>query len=185
MTGERSPTRMGCEALLAHLSAHGVGYQRRDHCAVFTCDEADRHVQGLPGARTKNLFLRDRKGRRHFLLVIRPDQTIDLAALGERLGARGIGFASERRLERHLGVAAGAVSMLALLNDRSNAVEPIVDARLWASESFQCHPMVNTVTLVIRRDDLQALLERRGHRVRAMTLPERVPADATRAPDSS
>ena len=171
MTADAAPP-MDSEALLGHLAAHGVHYQRRDHPAVFTCDEADRHVQGLVGARTKNLFLRDRKGRRHFLLVIRPEQTIDLAALGERLGARGVGFASPQRLQRHLGVAAGAVSMLALLNDRSNAVEPIVDAALWASDSFLCHPLINTVTLVIRRNDLQALLARSGHSVRAMTLPE-------------
>lgn len=164
---------MGRDALIAHLESMGIGFERLDHPAVYTCDQADEQVIGLAGARTKNLFLRDRKGRRHFLLTIRPDQTIDLAALGQQLGARGIGFASPQRLARHLGVEPGAVSLLALLNDRACAVEPIVDAELWRMSAFQVHPMVNTTTLVVRRDDLERLVAQTGHEVRALELPER------------
>ncbi len=62
------------------LGLHSINYQRSDHPAVFTCEEADKLVPDLPGARTKNLFLRDRKGRHHFLLIVRPDQRVDLRA---------------------------------------------------------------------------------------------------------
>ena len=68
------------QAVYDFLKQHSINYQRSDHPAVFTCEEADKLVLDLPGARTKNLFLRDRKGRHHFLLIVRPDQRVDLRA---------------------------------------------------------------------------------------------------------
>jgi len=172
-TPSTHPEHLDRDALLAHLEGLGIHCDRLDHPAVYTCEQADARVAGLAGARTKNLFLRDRKGRRHFLLTIHPEQVIDLVALGLRLDARGIGFASPQRLQRYLGVEPGAVSLLALVNDREHAVELVIDAALWSSPAFQCHPMVNTSTLVVQRQDLERLYADSGHEVLAIQLPER------------
>ena len=155
------------------LDDHDIEYERHDHPAVFTCEEAERLVPPMPGAKTKNLFLRDRKGRRHLLVVVGYEKAVDLKALTSLLGVSKLGFASPARLERYLGVEPGSVSILGLVNDVNQEVEVIVDRDLWEAEAFRCHPLVNTSTLVISRDDLQRFLEITGHRVRTLDVPGR------------
>jgi Ala-tRNA(Pro) deacylase len=160
------------------FAEHGIEYQRQDHPPVYTCEEGLRLVPPLRGAKTKNLFLRDRKGQRHFLVTVGYEKAVDLRALREILGVSKLGFASPQRLERYLGVDPGAVSLLAVVNDTNREVEVIVDEGLWAAEAFQCHPLVNTSTLVVSRDDLCRFLEITGHAVRVLDVPGRDRLDA-------
>ena len=155
------------------LDDHDIEYERHDHPAVFTCEQAERLVPPMPGAKTKNLFLRDRKGRRHLLVVVGYEKSVDLRTLSPLLGVSKLGFASPARLERYLGVEPGSVSILGLVNDVNLEVEVIVDQDLWEAEAFRCHPLVNTSTLVISRDDLQHFLEITGHRLRLLDVPGR------------
>lgn len=155
------------------LADHGIEYERYDHPAVFTCEQAERLVPDMPAAKTKNLFLRDRKGRRHFLVVVGYEKSVDLKGLTALLGVRKLGFASPERLRRYLGVDAGSVSILGLMNDVDRAVEVIVDEGLWGAEAFRCHPLVNTSTLAISRDDIQRFLEITGHQARILDVPGR------------
>jgi len=155
------------------LADHDIEYERHDHPAVFTCEQAERLVPDMPAAKTKNLFLRDRKGRRHFLVVVGYEKAVDLKALTPLLGVRKLGFASPERLKRYLGVDAGSVSILGLMNDADQAVEVIVDEGLWGAEAFRCHPLVNTSTLAISRDDIQRFLQITGHQVRILDVPGR------------
>jgi Ala-tRNA(Pro) deacylase len=155
------------------LADHDIAYERHDHPPVFTCEEAERLVPDVPAAKTKNLFLRDRKGRRHFLVVVGYEKAVDLKALTSLLGVSKLGFASPARLKRHLGVDPGSVSILGLVNDVDQAVEVIVDEDLWGAEAFRCHPLVNTSTLTIPRDDLQRFLHITGHQVRILDVPGR------------
>ena len=155
------------------LADHDVEYDRHDHPPVFTCEEAERLVPDLPAAKTKNLFLRDRKGRRHFLVVVGYEKAVDLKALCPLLGVKKLGFAPPARLERYLGVEPGAVSILGLVNDAEGEVEVIVDEALWGAEALRCHPLVNTSTLVISRDDVQRFLETTGHQPRILDVPGR------------
>jgi Ala-tRNA(Pro) deacylase len=155
------------------LAQNEIEYQRQDHPAVFTCEEALRLVPPLPGAKTKNLFLRDRKGRRHFLVVVGYEKAVDLKSLTALLGVSKLGFASAERLQRYLGVEPGSVSMLGVLNDLNGEVELIVDRELWEAKAFQCHPLVNTSTLVISRDHLQRFFKATGHQVRLLDVPSR------------
>lgn len=159
--------------ICAFLTEHGIEYQRQDHPPVFTCEEGLRLVPPLPGAKTKNLFLRDRKGQRHFLVVVGYEKAVDLNELKSLLGVSKLGFASPERLERYLGVDPGSVSILGVVNDANGDVEVIVDKDLWAAEAFQCHPLVNTSTLVISRDNLRRFLEITGHQVRVFDVPSR------------
>ena len=96
------------------FAKHGIGYERHDHPAVFTCEEADRLVPPLPGAKTKNLFLRDKKGRRHFLVTVGNEKTDDIKALSSLLDANRLSLASPERLKKYLGVDPGSVSMLGI-----------------------------------------------------------------------
>jgi Ala-tRNA(Pro) deacylase len=160
-------------AILAFLDEHNIEYQRADHPPVFTCEESLRLVPPLPGAKTKNLFLRDQKGRRHFLVVVGHEKAVDLRALRDLLGVSKLGFGSPERLQRYLGVNPGSVSILGVVNDTQHDVEVIVDKGLWAAQAFQCHPLVNTSTLVLSRDDLVRFLDITEHSVRVLDVPGR------------
>lgn len=166
----------GPEAVYAMLDRFGIEYQRYDHEPVFTCDEADRAMPaGLGSAHTKNLFLRDHKGRRHWLLVTLCEKQVDLRAFGERVAGERVSFASAERLGKYLGVTPGSVTILGLMNDRERAVELLVDADVWAFDRWQAHPLVNTATLVIPRAGVERFLEETGHRPRVVEVPSRLP----------
>jgi Ala-tRNA(Pro) deacylase len=105
------------------LAEHRIDAERFDHSPVMTVEQSERLVPKLPGAKTKNLFLRNKKGDRHFLITVPHDLAVDLNALGARLGAGRLGFASAERLQQHLGITPGSVSLLALANDAAHAVE--------------------------------------------------------------
>ena len=161
------------ETFFNFLEANQIAYSRHDHPAVYTVEEADRLVPELAAAKTKNLFLRDDKGRRHFLVVVPGHKQVDLKTLKDRMGIKRISFGSPQRLQKHLGIEPGAVSILALYNDKALAVELFVDQELWTSESFQCHPLVNPATLEITRENLIRFLEITGHEMTIIEVSER------------
>ena len=161
------------ETFFNFLEANQIAYSRHDHPAVYTVEEADRLVPELAAAKTKNLFLRDDKGRRHFLVVVPGHKQVNLKTLKDRMGIKRISFGSPQRLQKHLGIEPGAVSILALYNDKALAVELFVDQELWTSESFQCHPLVNTATLEITRENLIHFLEITGHEMTIIDVPGR------------
>ncbi|MBW1840594.1 MAG: prolyl-tRNA synthetase associated domain-containing protein [Deltaproteobacteria bacterium] len=153
------------------LADHRIRYERHDHPPVFTVDDVNRLVPPLPGAKTKNLFLCDNKGRRHFLVVVRDEKRVDMKALPNILGIKRLRFGSPDRLKKYLGVDPGSVSLFAIVNDSDLAVEVIMDGDLWISDAFQFHPLVNTSTLVISRDNLQCFLNKTGHEARIIDVP--------------
>ena len=160
--------------LESFLASHGIEAERHEHPAVMTVAESERLVPKLPGAKTKNLFLRDKKGLRHFLVTVPHDLAADLDALAGQLGAGRLGFASADRLMKHLGVTPGSVSLLALVNDRAGAVDFVIDRRLWEADAVHAHPMVNTATLVVPHAQLERFLEATGHSPRVMDIPARL-----------
>ena len=168
-----APPEEARDRLLALLDAEGIAYVRADHPPVYTCEEARRESPGLPGAETKNLFLRDAKGRRHFIVSVQPETRVDLKALGGLLGAGGLRFASGARLAKHLRLTAGSVTLLGVVNDTEGAVEVVVDEGLWREDALQCHPLVNTSTLVIGRDGLERLFAVTGHTPHIVAVPAR------------
>ena len=155
------------------LERQGISYERTDHPPVFTVEEADRLVPPLPGAKTKNLFLRDNKGKRHFLVVVSGDKQVDLKHLHTVIDSTRVSFASPERLKKHLDLEPGAVSMLAVVNDPNHDVELVIDRSLWEADAFQCHPLVNTSTLVVERSGLERLFDATGHEPRLIDVPAR------------
>jgi Ala-tRNA(Pro) deacylase len=157
--------------LYKFLAEHDIEYQRHDHAPVYTVDDVERLVPPLPAARTKNLFFRDKKGRRHFLVVVPAEKRVDLKRLPTAIGSSKLSFGSPDRLEKYLGVDSGAVSIFALINDTAQAVEVIIDETLWSSEAFQFHPLVNTSTLLITRENLIRFLDSTGHEIIKLAVP--------------
>ena len=162
----------------AFLREHGIAAARHAHPPVMTVEESERLVPKLPGVKTKNLFLRDKKGARHFLVTVRHDVTVDLNALGATLGVGKLGFASPERLARHLGITPGSVSLLALVNDRDGAVEFVIDRVLWDASAVHAHPLTNDATMVVAHADLERFLAATGHAARVIDVPAAVPARA-------
>ncbi|AMQ42420.1 prolyl-tRNA synthetase [Aeromonas veronii] len=158
-------------AIYSLLDQLAIPYQRFDHPPVFTCEEASRLLPDLPAAKTKNLFLRDPKSERLFLVVTPEESRVDLKALATALGVKRLSFGSPERLDAVLGLTPGSVTLLAMVRDRENAVELVVDEAIWQAEQVQCHPLVNTATLIIRLDDVRRLLTHLDREAIVMRLP--------------
>lgn len=161
--------------LMEFLEQHGIRPPRHEHPPVMTVEESLRLVPKFPGAKTKNLFLRDKKGRRHFLVTVPHDKAVDIDALADAIGVNGLGFGSEERLSKYLGIKPGSVSLLALVNDEARAVELVLDKALWDAEAVHAHPLVNTATMVIPHADLERFLAATGHQPRVLDVPAKAP----------
>lgn len=159
--------------LLAFLDEHLLPYQRVTHPAVFTCAAAEAVLPDLPGEGGKNLFLRDRKGRKFYLLATLARKQVDLRRLGEDYGLGKLSFASESQLRDLLGIEVGAVSLLALFNDHSNQVECLIDVDLWHEPVIHAHPLVNTATLLIEPAGMEQFFALTGHTPRWVEVVER------------
>ena len=153
------------------LDDHHIHYERHDHLPVFTVEDVNRLVPPLDAAKTKSLFLRDAKGTRHFLVIVNGEKRVDLKALPGRLNSSRLRFGSPDRLKKYLGVDPGSVSLFSVFNDVDRAVEIILDSALWQSDAFQFHPLVNTTTLVISRDNVQRFLNQTGHNAQILDVP--------------
>lgn len=177
------PADVSPDALCARLDAWGIAYRRAAHAAVSTCDEAARLVPAeVEGVHTKNLFLRDGKGRRHWLLVTLCEKSVDLRQLAHAVGADHLSLASPERLRARLGVTPGAVTVLALVHDPSHAVALLVDRDVWHAAQWRCHPLVNTETLALPREGVEAFLAQTGHVPGVVTVPVRASGDRGPAP---
>jgi Ala-tRNA(Pro) deacylase len=158
--------------LYRFLADHDIGYERHDHPPVYTVADVERLVPPLPGAKTKNLFLRDQKGARHFLVVVPARKRVDIKALPLAVGSNRLSFGSPDRLKKYLGIEPGAVTLLAIVNDPDQAVEVFIDQALWEADAFHFHPLVNTSTLIISRSNLERFIAASGHAIHIIDVPE-------------
>ena len=157
------------QEIFNELSIEFVFYE---HPALDNCQEADKLNLKRQGQRTKNLFLRDNYGRRHFLLITKPEKSVDLKALSKLQNISRLGFASPERLQKHLAVKPGSVSLLAIVNDQNQNVEIWIDDELSMQEGLQCHPLNNEETWVISGEDIQSFLSYLKHDFKQLFVPE-------------
>ena len=144
--------------LFAFLSANGIPHRTAQHEAVFRVGEGEEIKSGLPGGHSKNLFLKDAKGR--LWLICALDRTvIDLKGLPASIGSARLSFGSPERLYDALGVRPGSVSLFALINDESRAVSLVLDQALLDTDPINFHPLVNTATTAIGGPDLFRFLD--------------------------
>ena len=156
--------------IYAILDTNNITYERFDHPAAFTCEQAMEVCPPMPGASIKNLFLYDRRTDQHFLVVVGKEKQIDLKQLKSILNVSNLSFASEERLQKYLGVTPGSVTILGLINDTSRAVQVIFDINL-KDKILQCHPLINTATLTIPFEDIKKFLTITGHAYQFLNIP--------------
>ncbi len=159
------------DELCQYLASQAIEYERLDHPAVYTAEEAERLVPKARGAHAKNLLVEDRKDGRLFMLTVPFGVRVDLAGVATRLATKKLRFASADIMQATLGVTPGAVSMLALVNDRADRVTLVLDESLWRAEAVQCHPLVNTATLVLDHASLERFLSGISHFPRVLEVP--------------
>ncbi|MFD1704549.1 prolyl-tRNA synthetase associated domain-containing protein [Methylopila henanensis] len=151
------------DELLARLAELGIASVTHDHEAVFTVAESRALKAGMPGGHTKNLFLKDRKGRL-FLFTADAEATIDLKWLAAALGASGrFSFGSPELLVSVWGVEPGSVTPFGAINDAEGRVTVGLDASLLRHELVNVHPLTNTATTALAPDDLLRFLHATGH----------------------
>ena len=157
------------EQLFARLAEFGIATRTYEHAAVFTVEESHGLEREIPGGHTKNLFLKDNKDAL-FLVVAESSTRVDLKALAGRIGAGRFSFGKPDLLMRALGVTPGSVNAFAVCNDTAGVVSVVIDARLMRHDSVNCHPMTNTATTNIARDDLLRFIRATGHEPRVVDL---------------
>jgi Ala-tRNA(Pro) deacylase len=157
--------------LMARLANLGIRTETREHAPVFTVAEAQRLRGEIPGAHTKNLFLKDEKGAL-YLIVCLEDARIDLKAIPGVIGSRRLSFGKPDLLTEVLGVEAGSVTPFALVNAAPGRLEVILDTAMLAEESLNFHPLKNDATTTIAAPDLVTFIRSCGHEPKILPLSE-------------
>ena len=149
------------------LDKMGVDYRKAEHRAIFSRDDVTPEEEYLwDGYKvSKNLFLRNAKGDKHYLVVTTVDKKADLKLLAEKIGSTRLSFGSEQRLDRYLKVKAGSISSFAVLNDENREVTVIFDRELVGEKHFALHPNENTATIYIDFADVERVVREHGNEI--------------------
>jgi Ala-tRNA(Pro) deacylase len=158
--------------LYADLEALGIGWTALEHEAVFTVEESEAIHAALPGAHTKNLFLKD-SGGAFYLATVDHAVRVDLKALAPVIGAKKLSFGKAEDMEALLGVTPGAVTPLTAINDGAGKVQVVLDERLAGANAVHVHPLRNTATIGLTGADLIRALTHWGHPPQIVAIPER------------
>ncbi|WP_082572291.1 prolyl-tRNA synthetase associated domain-containing protein [Brevundimonas sp. Root1423] len=142
------PPAFNRDSLLDWMAANAVGQTTRDHPAVFRVEEGLELKAAMPGAHTKNLFLKDKKGRL-WLISARQDTVVDLKRAPKTIGSDRLSFGNEALLYETLGVRGGSVTALGLINDPGHRVTFVLDKALWDADVVNFHPLTNTATTAL------------------------------------
>lgn len=159
--------KAGC---LKWLDDNGYKYEKVEHAAAFTMEELD--VAGITeqGNVVKNLFVRNAKGDKHYLVSAPEDRKIDMNKLAILLGSTKLSFASPERMDKYLGVQQGSVSPLCVLNDENHEVMVAFDQSLMGDERIGVHPLENTATIFMSFKDLKKIIEDQGNKFKCIKL---------------
>ncbi|HEX7542682.1 MAG TPA: prolyl-tRNA synthetase associated domain-containing protein [Patescibacteria group bacterium] len=140
------------------LDLLGIKYKKFEHPMMHTVEDADKLDFKIPGGVNKCLFLRNKKGDKHYLVLIKGTKRLDLKNLEKLLNEARLSFASPERLMKYLRITPGSVSPFGLINDLDKVVVFIVDNELLAHEQIALHPNINTQTLVLKTEDFRKFL---------------------------
>lgn len=151
------------EEIRQMLEDKTIGFRMLEHPAVYTMQEMQALGILREGRVCKNLFLRDQKGKQHFLVSLPEEKQVSLKTLGERLGGQKLSFASEERLQKYLGVTHGAVSPLGVLNDETHSVTVVLDSEILQWDAIGVHPNDNTATIWLTPEALRSILDKAGN----------------------
>ena len=149
--------------VLEILDGLNITYEVHEHPPVPTVEEALPYWNQIKATHCKNLFFRNHKGNRHYLVILRHDRLLNIRDLEQRLKQGKISFASPHRMEKYLGLSGGSVSVFGLINDPENHVHLFLDEALEKADNITFHPNDNTATLVISRSSFLTFLKWSGN----------------------
>jgi Ala-tRNA(Pro) deacylase len=153
------------DELLADLTRLGIAHHSVAHEALFTVEQSKALYGKMPGGQTKNLFIKDKKGR-HFLVSLEHDAMVDLKTIHTRIGGQGrVSFGNAEDMLAFLGVTPGSVTLFGIINDVNNQVTVFLDEALLAHEKINAHPLTNEATTNLATADMLRFLEAHGHKV--------------------
>ena len=155
------------DTVINKLHELNITYKEVTHTPVYTIEDMDNLGNVFEGAKIcKNLFVRDQKGKRHFLIVVPEEKRVPLAEVTTKIGSTKLSFASEERLMKYLKLTPGAVTPLAVINDEANEVEVVMDESLKNEELLGVHPCVNTTTVLIKPQELERYITEAGNKIK-------------------
>ncbi|MBK6411880.1 prolyl-tRNA synthetase associated domain-containing protein [Sphingopyxis sp.] len=160
----------GEAGLRADLRALSIPFAEHEHDAVFTVAESDAVHAAMPGAHTKNLFLKD-KGGAFWLITVPSDARVDLKRLPGAIGCKHVSFGKAEDMARLLGITPGSVTPLAAINAAPDSITVVLDAALADADPVNIHPLRNTATLALAGAAILHLLRHWGHTPVVTALP--------------
>ena len=146
------------ERVAHYLATLGIPFERHEHPAIATAEEGEVHWAGIEAVHCKNLFLRNQKGTRHYLVILAHTKRADLRSVADQIGDGTLSFASAERLMKYLGVTPGSVSPFGLIHDHDHHVRVDLDRELKQAPRISFHPNINTATLVLTYGDFERFL---------------------------
>lgn len=153
----------GQQELYKLLEKLSIDFEYHEHPPVATIEDAKIHWKNLNSGRCKNIFFRNHKGDRHYLVILEHLRQLNIHDLEKRLKQGKLTFASDQRLKKYLGVEPGSVSPFGLINDRDHHVHLFIDEKLNESDRLSFHPNINTASLVILKTDFIKFLKSMGN----------------------
>lgn len=147
------------EIVLNRLKEWGIPYKMYEHPPLPTVEIALDYWKEIDSVHCKNLFFRNHKGDKHYLVIFECHQQLAIRDLETKLRQGKLSFASEQRMEKYLGLAPGSVSLFGLVNDTEKHVKLFIDNNLKDVEMISFHPNDNTASLVIDNDSFRRFIE--------------------------
>src|SRR5215813_6162953 len=157
------------ERVAAYLSGLEIPFDPYQHPPIATAEEGEAHWAGIDAVHCKNLFLRNQRGDRHYLVILEHTKRADLRAVANQIGDGKLSFGSPERLFKHLGVTPGSVSPFGLIHDAAHDVRVCLDRDLKTGGRISFHPNINTATLVITFADFERFLASRHNPIQYVT----------------
>jgi Ala-tRNA(Pro) deacylase len=153
----------GQKELYLLLEKLNIEFEYHEHPPLATIEDAKIHWKDYNSGRCKNIFFRNHKGDRHYLVILEHLRLLDIKDLEKRLKQGKLTFASDKRLKKYLGVEPGSVSPFGLINDNEKHVHLFIDETLIEFNRLTFHPNVNTASLIISKDDFLKFLRYTGN----------------------
>ncbi len=154
------------------LKELNIPFDYYEHPPVPTIGEAKKYWKDIDAAHCKNLFFRNHKGNKHYLVIIEHTHDLSIHDLEQRLKQGKLTFASDHRMDKYLGLSPGSVTPFGLINDTTNHVHLFIDENLKKFERISFHPCINTASLVVRYSDFEKFLQLTGNTIEYLSLYE-------------
>jgi Ala-tRNA(Pro) deacylase len=145
------------------LKQLNIGFTYHEHPPAPTIDEAKKYWKDLDATHCKNIFFRNHKGNRHYLVILEHTHALDIHDLEKRLKQGKLSFASDERMKKYLGLTPGSVTPFGLINDHEHHVHTFLDKNLLQSDTISFHPCLNTASIIVQTADFIRFLEWTGN----------------------